>query len=501
MVDMETKAKVLMLKNEGKSNREVARQTGLNRETVSKYWEEYRRRRTELTDGGTAADERRLQEELLKPPRYTVNGRVKRKYTERMEERLKEILKAEKRKDTTLGQGHKQAMTNKQIYGILADEGFDISLSTINTALSRLRARPKQVFIRQEYEYGDRVEYDFGEVRLIIDGVLGVYHMALFSSCAGKFRWVRLYRNQKKPVFMDSHVKFFEFSGGCWREVVYDNMKNVVTKFIGKNEKRLNEDLIKMSVYYGFKINVTNCFSGHEKGSVEKSVDVVRTELFAVNYTFNTLDDAQLYADVTLSKLNEASLMQEEKPHLLPYMPPLELATLSMPTADKSSLISVDTVKYSVPEELVGKEVVVKKYHDEIRVYYANTEVCRHRRAFGNGKLVVEIMHYLNTFKKKPGAVNNSVALKSIPKLKAIFDTYYTKKPQAFIDILMENKHLEIDALINFFQAKTSNKAEFNAITVIRSISPIDLHARSSLSDYALLMKGVRSTAAGGEHV
>jgi len=417
-----------------------------------------------------------------------------------MEERLKDILKQEKRKDSLLGQGHKQSMTNKQIYGILQAEGYDISQATINNALARLRAKAKQVFIRQMYDYGDRVEYDFGEVRLVIGGVLNVYHMALFTSCAGKLRWIKLYTNQKKPVFMDSHVKFFEFVGGCWREVVYDNMKNVVTKFIGKNEKELNEDLVKMSVYYGFKINVTNCFSGHEKGSVEKSVDVVRTELFAVNYTFNTLDDAQVYADAMLRKLNESSLFQEEKPYLLPYMPPLELATLATPTVDKSSLISVDTVKYSVPEELVVKEVVVKKYHDEIRVYYTNKEVCRHRRAFGNGKMVVDIMHYLNTFKKKPGAVRNSVALKSIPKLKALFDTYYAKKPRDFIDILMDNKHLDIDEIIKMFQTKTSNKAEFNAIVVVRAVSPIDLHARSSLADYALLMKG-KQVVNGGELV
>ena len=489
---METKAKVITLKNAGESNREVARQTGLDRGTVSKYWEEYKRRKRELMADGASVDERWVQEELLKAPKYTVNGRVKRKYTEQMEEKLKEILKTEKRKDALLGQSHKQAMTNKQIFGLLKAEGFDISLSTINNALSRLRAKPKQAYIRQEYDYGDRVEYDFGEVRLVIGGETGVYHMAVFASCAGKFRWVRLYRNQKKPVFMDSHVKFFEFAGGCWHEVVYDNMKNVVTKFIGKNEKELNEDLVKMSLYYGFKINVTNCFSGHEKGSVEKSVDVVRTELFAVNYTFNTLDDAQIYADAMLRKLNETSLFDDEKPHLLPYMPPLELATLATPTVDKSSLISVDTVKYSVPEGLVGKEVVVKKYHDELRVYYANAEVCRHRRAFGKGTMVVEIMHYLNTFKKKPGAVNNSIALKSIPKLKALFDTYYAKKPRDFIDILMENKHLEIDEIIKLFQAKTSNKAEFNAIVVVRPVSPIDLHARSSLADYALLMKGTQ---------
>jgi transposase len=61
-------------------------------------------------------------------------------------------------------------------------------------------------------------------------------------------------------------VKFFEMLGGCHREIVYDNMKNVVSKFIGRNEKELNPDLVKMSMYYGFQINVTNCFAGNEKG-------------------------------------------------------------------------------------------------------------------------------------------------------------------------------------------------------------------------------------------
>lgn len=73
-------------------------------------------------------------------------------------------------------------------------------------------------------------------------------------------------------MFLDSHVRFFKMIGGVWKEVVYDNMRNVVSKFIGKNEKELNEDLVKMSLYYGFDINVTNAFSGNEKGYVEGSV-------------------------------------------------------------------------------------------------------------------------------------------------------------------------------------------------------------------------------------
>jgi transposase len=482
------KAKVIALKQENLSNREVSRRTGLNRETVGKYWNEYLQKSHKLTQDGV--DVRAAQEELLAKPKYASHGRKPLKYTEEVETRLLEILETEKQKDRVLGEGHKQKMTNKQIREVLADEGHELSQATINIKPGKLRNRQRQVFIRQQYDFGDRLEYDFGEARLVIGGVTGTYHMAVFAAPAGKFRWCKLYTNQKKPVFMDSHVKFFEFMRGGYREVVYDNMRNVVTKFIGKNEKELNEDLIKMSVYYGFSINVTNCFSGNEKGTVEKSVDVLRTELFAVNYAFNTLDDAQTYVTARLLKLNEASLILEERAHLTPYRPPLELAEICTAKADKTSLISVDTVKYSVPEEFVGKTVIVKKYHDEIRVFADSAEVCRHRRAFGNGTLKIDIMHYLNTFMKKPGALKNSVALKSVPQLKAIFDTYYLRKPKDFIEILMGNPDLEAAEMLKIFKEKTSNKAEFHAVSVVKPLSQIDVQSQAFMVNYALLVKG-----------
>jgi transposase len=491
MVKMVEKAKVIELKQENLSNREVARQTGLNRETVSKYWAAYRIESAELTKRGV--DTKTIQEKLTEQPKYDAKGRRPRKYTEEAEERLLGILESEKQKDRDLGEGHKQRMTNKQIRDALAEKGHDLSQATINIKLGKLRNRQKQVFIRQQYDFGDRLEYDFGEVRLLIGGVAGTYHMAVFASPAGKFRWCKLYTNQKKPVFMDSHVKFFEFMRGGYREVVYDNMRNVVKKFIGKNEKELNEDLIKMSLYYGFSINVTNCFSGNEKGTVEKSVDVLRTELFAVNYSFNTLDDAQVYVTSRLLKLNENSLVFDEKAFMTPYKPPLELADISTAKVDKTSLISVDTVKYSVPEQLVGRTVTVKKYHDEIRVFADNTEVCRHRRAFGNGTMKIDIMHYLNTFLKKPGALKNSVALKSVPQLKAIFDKYYAQKPKDFIEILIENFDIEADEMLRIFKEKMSNKAEFHAVSVVRPISQIDVAASFMLNYSMLVMGGERA--------
>jgi len=488
MVKFMDKKNIIMLKEQGLSNREVARRTGHNRKTVSKYWEEYRRQLQRLDEPG--ADVKAIQEKLLAQPKYNAAGRGRRKYTEEVENRLKAILKEEERKNRLFGPGHKQKLTNKQIHQKLVDEGYDISGITINIALADIRKRQKEVFIRQQYELGDRLEYDFGEVFLDCGEGIKTYHMAVLSSPGGGFRWLYLYTNQKKAVFMDSHVRFFEMMGGAYHEIVYDNMRNVVSKFIGNSEKELNEDLVKMSVYYGFRINVTNCFKANEKGHVEKSVDVLRNQIFADTWSFNSLEDAQEYAYSQLLKLNEKSQMAEEMKHLRLYRPPLELAVISEAKVNPSSLISVDTVFYSVPEYLVGKHVIVKKYHNEIRAYASNEMVAKHKRIFGNGKMQIDIYHYLNTLRKKPGAVRNSVALKSIPRLKAIFDTYYSKQPKKFIELFLEHKELPIDEIISLFERETANKGEIYALDVVKPISQVVVSARAFVANYATLVNG-----------
>ena len=488
MVKFMDKKNIIMLKEQGLSNREVARRTGHNRKTVSKYWEEYRRQLQRLNEAGT--DVKAVQEGLLSEPKYKAGKRGRRKYTEEVDSRLKAILKEEEKKNRLFGSGHKQKLTNKQIHQQLVDEGFEISGVSINIALADIRKRQKEVFIRQQYELGERLEYDFGEVFLDCGEGVKTYHMAVLSSPGGPFRWLYLYTNQKKAVFMDSHVKFFEMMGGSYDEIVYDNMRNVVSKFIGKSEKELNEDLVKMSVYYGFRINVTNCFKGNEKGHVEGSVKVLRNQIFAGKWSFNSIEDAQEYAYSQLLKMNENSGMEEEKKHLRPYRPPLELAVVSEAKVNPSSLISVDTVFYSVPEYLVGKRVIVKKYHNEIRAYAGNEMVAKHKRIFGNGKMQIDIYHYLNTLRKKPGAVRNSVALKSIPRLKAIFDTYYLRQPRKFIELFLENKELSIDEIIALFERETANKGEINALDVVKPISQIVVSARAFVANYAVLVNG-----------
>jgi hypothetical protein len=217
--------------------------------------------------------------------------------------------------------------------------------------------------------------------------------------------------------------------------------------------------------------------------------------LFAEQWTFPSLEDAQEYANSQLLKMSEGSHMEAEKKYLKPYRPPLELAVICSAKANPSSLISVDTAFYSVPEHLVGKEVIVKKYHNEIRVYANNELAARHKRVFGNGKMQIDIYHYLNTLRKKPGAVRNSVALKSIPRLKAIFDTYYKNQPKKFIERFLENKELPIDEIIAMFERETANRGEINALDVVKPISQIDVSARAFIANYSVLVTSVNQNA------
>ena len=446
---------IIRLKKEGHSNRNVAGMLHINRKTVAKYWNEYLRQIETLTH--ETANVKAIQEEICSEPTYDASARKCRKYTKEMDMYLDEILADEIEKSKVLG-NHKQQLTQAQIYDLIVSRGFDISLSTITNKIREKRNKPKECFIRQEYDYGDRLEYDFGEVKLVIDGEVGTYHMAVLSSPAGDFRWTFLYKNQKKEVFMDSHVRFFEMMGGTYKEVVYDNMKNVVTRFIGKKEKELNKDLLKLSIYYGFDINVTNCFKGNEKGHVESSVKIIRNKVFAKHYKFKTFEEASNYLQQELIVLNEKSKTKEEREHLLPYKPKLELANIKSVKVNKYSFVRIDNNYYSVPEYLVGKEVTAKIYYDDIIIYSNLHHVCEHKKIDGANEISIDIRHYLDTFAKKPGAIKNSYALKSLPKLKSIYDTYFIKKPKEFIDLIRKNQDKNIDEIIDILSPDLSSK-------------------------------------------
>ena len=476
---------MLKLKEKGLSNRSIAKTLGVDKKTVNKYWNKYKENLQKLGKTNNEKEILNIQEDIVSKPKYNSENRGRRKVTPDFLNALEKILEDEEKKANVLGT-NKQALTKQQIYELLKKQGFSLSYSTVVVEMKRIKSSGNECFIRQDYDYGGRLEYDFGEVKLEINGIVKRYYLAVLSSPAGNFRWCYLYDNCKKSVFMDSHVRFFKMIGGVWKEIVYDNMRNVVSKFIGKNEKELNEDLIKMSIYYGFEINVTNAFSGNEKGYVEGSVKYLRNKIFAENYKFPTEEAAIEYMESQLMKLNENSKIEEEKKKLKSTKPPLELAEIRKSHVNKYSFVQVENNFYSVPEYLVGLNVTSKIYYNRILIYSNNEFVCEHKKIDGAKKISADIRHYLKTLTFKPGALRNSYVLKSNPKLKTIFDKYYINNPKKFIDLIAKNKEKNNEELEKLLITNSGNLVENT-----RYNNNINNLTRSQTSMYNLIMMGV----------
>ena len=81
------------------------------------------------------------------------------------------------------------------------------------------------------------------------------------------------------------------------------------------------------------------------------------------------------------------------------------------PRVDRSALVTVRMVKYSVPARLIGRRVRVSLRASEVVVFDGRTVAAHHPRLAARTGCVVTLDHYLEVLKVKPGAMPGSTAL------------------------------------------------------------------------------------------
>lgn len=284
MVTMIEKHKILLLHyRDGHSLRQISRDTGISRPTVTKYIAEYAAHKQQLIDAlsGDLTNEAAsdLIRSLVEPPCYDSTSRSPRKVTAALQERLRAFLteNAEKR-----GRGqHKQQLKVCDMHELLQADGYDLSYSRLCTLVSELDRTVPESFIRQTYAPGDTCEFDWGEVKLRLAGTLRRIQMAIFTAASSNYRYAWLSMKQDTAAFQQAHVLFFEHIGGVYRTLVYDNMKVAVKRFAGPSEKEATHGLVSLATYYQFAFRFCNVRRGNEKGHVERSVEYVRRKAFA----------------------------------------------------------------------------------------------------------------------------------------------------------------------------------------------------------------------------
>jgi transposase len=441
---MYTKQEIIISSfRDGKSQRQIARDLQVSRKTIRKYLQEHEKALQSAVCKETAQSCNLSSEPVYK----MATPRLRLKLTREVETVIDELLEDNERKR---GQGlRKQMLKKKDILEELHRRGFDIGYTTVCNHIARRENRvvTKEAFIRQVYQAGETCEFDWGEIKLCIAGKRRSLQLAVFTSAFSNYRYAFIYERQDTLAFMESHVRFFKTIGGVYREMVYDNMRVAVARFVGPHEKEPTRSLLQLRGHYQFRHRFCNICRGNEKGHVERSVEYVRRKAFAPKDAFADILEAQQWLDATLKRLNAGKqqgtgksadeLFSQEK-NLLGKHPAMELVCSEQVQlrVDKYATISYRTNRYSVPDHLVGEFVDVSVRSRELQVYVQNKRVAVHVRSYEKHSWNVEIEHYLSTFKKKPGALAGSLALAGSHYLKGLYMDYFQSEPREFIDLL-----------------------------------------------------------------
>ena len=440
---MYTKQEIIIRSHrEGKSQRQISRELQINRKTIKKYIEDYEKLQTESLHPETA-----LSAFLSNPPVYRTDKRRKICLTREVQSFIDSQLEANGRK---VRQGmRKQILKNIDILQLLQEQGFSVGYTTVcNYIREKLgkSATPQEAFIRQQYAPGSVCEFDWGEIKLNIAGHLSRFQLAVFTSAYSNYRYAMIYKRQDTLAFMESHVSFFEHTGGIYRQMVYDNMRVAVAKFVGKHEKEPTRALLQLRGHYQFVHRFCNAYSGNEKGHVERSVEYIRRKAFGFKSDFASFEQARQYLETIVSKINQTKqqltgrtameMFADEKGLLWQHTGPLACSDSEQLRVDKYATVSYCTNRYSVSEKLVGCFVDVKIFSNTVEAYFENKQVASHQRDYGKHQWTIEIDHYLDTLRQKPGALNGSVALTCRPYLKQLYQQFYLGAPRDFIDLL-----------------------------------------------------------------
>ncbi|MBM3706175.1 MAG: IS21 family transposase [Actinobacteria bacterium] len=447
MIKLIDKQKIIIMNtNEGKSQRQISRELNIDRKTIRRYLREYNKKKSHLLEGKDPDKNLILIPDIVSKPKYNSSMRKKVKLTDEIIAKIKFYLDENRAKRAT-GRS-KQVKAKIDIWQALVEDNYDIGYTTVCNAIREIDREEKEAYIRAEYTPGKVAEFDWGQVKLIIAGKLSVFEMSAFTAAKSNYRDADIYYSQKTESFLDAHANFFEEVGGVYSQIVYDNTKVAVAKFVGNNEKKPTDELLKLSIYYNFNFRFCNAGCPNEKGHVEKSVEYIRRKVFCRRDEFDSYEQAREYLKKELVNLNlmpqglangrtAADMLADERPHLLPKPPKYDTARISEPRVNKYSCVAIDTCYYSVPDSLVGEFVFAKTYTDKILCYYENVLVAEHKRAHGRSQWQIDICHFVKTLTKKPGAIASSVALsQATERLLNIYNRYYRGLEKSFIELV-----------------------------------------------------------------
>lgn len=310
---------------------------------------------------------------------------------------------------------------NTQVTTILSRlrrEGYKGSYRTLLRRLEPVTrvVQPAPIFFQREHFPGDVMEGDFTELSGISIGgeILKVQLWVVRLIYSGRISATAFF-NTTWECFLEGSVQAFNSFGGLAQRYRLDNLSPVV-KLLGRGERKITARFSQFQNHYGFKTDFCNPASGWEKGSIESTVGHLKIRIREViglgNLHFRDLGSFQQLVAEIVNELNSvADIEQKFRQEPLAPLPREPFPTYEevLVSIDKYSTFSPlkNGHRYSAPSYLSGLSVEARIYASKIEIIYESRVVASHCRLRGKtGQTRIELVHIIRELCKKPGVVS-----------------------------------------------------------------------------------------------
>jgi hypothetical protein len=301
-------------------------------------------------------------------------------------------------------------------------------------------------------------EVDWGSAVAFIDGIqTPIKYFCMRSRYSGK-HIVRAYLCEKQQAFFDAHIHAFNFFGGIFPTLVYDNLTTAIKEVLRGRGRVEQDSFVRFRSYYNFKPRFCNPGQGHEKGGVEGIVGYARRNYMVPIPSVESIDELNegllskcvCFGDYRISGRDRTvnEFFEEERSHLI-RLPEFVFSNLDIQDSKVKSYstVLVDKNHYSVPTRYVDMKVRINLGIDKVEIFWNGQKIARHRRVFGINKWRLDPQHYLELIKERPGSFQTARAIsqwrlswpKSLEELLTRFQEVQgeTKGIKDFINVLM----------------------------------------------------------------
>jgi len=254
----------------------------------------------------------------------------------------------------------------------------------------------------REFRPGEYCEVDYAGGRIewldMRTGEIHEAHVFLGILCFSQkiFAWAS--QDEKKPNWLDSHRRMFEFYGGAPVVLVPDCLKNSVVK-CHRYDPDLNQDYVELATHYNIAVVPARSRHPKDKALIENAVGLLM-RYFRFVYrrrTFTSLAEINVALREAVDRINNKihtrfRVSRQERFESLEkaVLRPLPLEPYVMAAWKQNALLHPDcTVAasdhnfYSAPYIYRGKPLRVKTGPSFIEIYFDLDRIAVHDRAIG----------------------------------------------------------------------------------------------------------------------